>query len=192
MTAGNVRRVKLKHNQPPHTGAAWSGTCRVGEEEENGRAGGGGVAGLVGGIGFSWRRRLATRALGDWGKRAQVSFLSKKKKKKKKGRGVEYSPLLFQRDRSNRRLHCDHIQPRLRSVAFLLIVNRQKRSEPHVFRSKWERRGDEGGYIPEGGRKTREHSIDLLLLLVVGGGPHAALRQVGRVAVVGAVVVVSL
>ena len=49
--------------------------------------------------------------------------------------------------------------------------------------------------IPEGGRKTREHSIDLLLLLVVvvGGRPHAALRQVGRVAVgVVIVVVVSL
>jgi hypothetical protein len=44
--------------------------------------------------------------------------------------------------------------------------------------------------VPEGGRKTRKHSIDLLLLLVVSGGPHAALHQVSRVAVV--VIVVSL
>jgi len=84
MTAGNVRRVKLEHNQPPHTGAA----CGMGRVERGRRRRMGGRAAavrqVVGGIGFSWRRRLATRALGDWGKRAQVSFLSKKKKKKKK------------------------------------------------------------------------------------------------------------
>ncbi len=44
--------------------------------------------------------------------------------------------------------------------------------------------------IQEGGKKTREHSIDLLLLVVVVGGRPHALRQVGRGAVV--VVVVSL
>jgi hypothetical protein len=67
MTAGNVRRVKLEHNQPPHTGAAWSGTCRAGEEEENGRAGGGSEAGRdrdrgsVGGGGW----RLACSGTGE-------------------------------------------------------------------------------------------------------------------------------
>jgi hypothetical protein len=54
MMAGNVRRVKLEHNQPPHTGAA----CGVGcVERGRRRRMGGRVAAVrqVGiRIGFSW------------------------------------------------------------------------------------------------------------------------------------------
>jgi hypothetical protein len=50
--------------------------------------------------------------LGDWGKRAQVSFMSKKKKKKKKkGRGVVRYLSCFNDLALIGRLHCNHIQP---------------------------------------------------------------------------------
>jgi hypothetical protein len=69
-----------------------------------------------------------TRGLGK--ESAQVSFLSKKKKKK--GGGVVRYLSCFNVFALIGRLHCDHIQPRLRSVAFLLMIANRENEKNKV------------------------------------------------------------